>query len=74
MFHEPVSYSRFRIVGIDIPPALKIQGCRVCVITPEFGKPERRTADPSASLGMTILFESAKCSFKMNCHPDRSEA
>src|SRR5580698_924461 len=28
--------------------------------TPEFGKAEGRTADPSASLGMTILFGNAK--------------
>ena len=69
-----MTYSRFRIVGIDIPPASKIQGCRVCVITPEFGRPEGRTADPSASLGMTILFGDAKHSFQdeMSSRPERT--
>jgi hypothetical protein len=30
------------------------EGFSVCVRTPEFGKAEGRTADPSASVGMTI--------------------
>ena len=32
--------------------------------TPEFGKAEGRIADPSASLGMTILFGNGKYSFQ----------
>ena len=47
---------------------------RVCVRTPEFGKPEGRTADPSASLGMTISFGNAKYRFQdeLSSRPKRS--
>ncbi len=42
--------------------------------TPEFGKPDGRTADPSASLGMTILFGNAKYSFQdeLSSRPERT--
>ena len=44
------------------------------VRTPEFGKSEGRTADPSVSLGMTILFGNAKYSFqdKLPSRPERT--
>jgi hypothetical protein len=46
------------------------------VRTPEFGKAEWRTADPSASLGMTILFGNAKHRFQdeLSSRPERSGA
>jgi len=44
----------------------------VCVRAPELGKPEGRTAAPSAPLGMTSSFGSLSIVSKMNCHPDRS--
>ena len=42
--------------------------------TPEFGKSEGRTADPSASLGMTILFGNAKYRFQdeLSSRPERT--
>ena len=41
---------------------------------PEFGKAEGRTADPSASLGMTILFGNAKYRFQdeLSSRPERT--
>jgi hypothetical protein len=44
------------------------------VRTPEFGKREGRTADPSASLGMTILFGNTKYSFQdeLSSRPERT--
>jgi len=50
------------------------QGFSPCVRTPEFGKSEGRTADPSASLGMTILFGNAKYSFQdeLSSRPERT--
>jgi len=46
------------------------------VRTPEFGKSEGRTADPSASLGMTILFGNARYSSQdeLSSRPERSGA
>jgi hypothetical protein len=41
---------------------------------PEFGKSDGRTADPSASLGMTILFGNATYSFQdeLSSRPERT--
>ena len=58
------------------PRIKRLRGFSICVRTPEFGKPEGRTADPSATLGMTILFGNAKYSFQdeLSSRPERSGA
>jgi hypothetical protein len=43
-------HGEFRIGSCALALASKIRGFRLCVRTPEFGKPEGRTADPSAPL------------------------
>ena len=40
----------------------------------KFGKAEGRTADPSATVGMTFILEIKLSVPKQNCHPDRSAA
>ena len=53
-------------------------GFSVCVRTPEFGKPEGRTADPSTTLRSGRDDNSSWKPYlafpKQNCHPDRSVA
>ena len=56
-----------RIVAIQafsVTSVLKAMPCKGCVRTPEFGKAEGRTADPSAPVGMTILFGNARYGFQ----------